>query len=315
MESELTPDILDAPEIADSATQEGPGEQASSEEQSGQPQPSTDSSIPTKEVVTTNPYTDEEATALIESEGKLDASRLTPAQKLVQKSFERHYNPKFQANAEKERQLYEYEQRLNALAQQVQPAPPRNIEEAYYRDKQGTLAQIDAVIEQKFTDMENAEAYRLMKLKENLLQGEKDKDTQSDKLNQYVSTLSNQARLEMIEDMPDFVSKAPILDKFASDNGVDSRLLAFLTNAPVLDALLKNAGIHDMDGVKAVKQIVKFVNAAHERATAGLTAETKKHIPTPKPLSSAGARSTGASNSNDLSGLSYAEYRKARMGA
>jgi hypothetical protein len=250
-------------------------------------------------------------------EGKLDASRLTPTQKLIQKSFDRHYQKGYEANAAEKRELQRQAQEL-AQAKAVlqsQTAPPKTWEEAFTRDRSGTLQQVDQAIEQKFRDFENAEAYQLMRLRESLIANETQKVASAQQMNHYIESMSNRANVEVLKDIPDFQNKVLALDKFAIEDGIDQRVLQMITNAPVLDALLKGANITDIDGVQAVKQLVKFVNKQYERKTAAQSAETKKNIPSPKPLISAGTRSGSSSESKDLGRLNYPEYKKARAGA
>ena len=51
------------------------------------------------------PYTDEEAAAILESGGNLDSKRLSPTQRLVQQSFEKHYTKGYQEVADMKKSL------------------------------------------------------------------------------------------------------------------------------------------------------------------------------------------------------------------
>jgi hypothetical protein len=90
------------------------------------------------------PYTDDEVLKVLDTDGKLDSRRLTPTQKLIQKSFARYANKGFEQIATMKRELEAQQEQIRT--QQQMATPPRSLEEAYDRDPDNVLRFIDQQI-------------------------------------------------------------------------------------------------------------------------------------------------------------------------
>lgn len=237
------------------------------------------------------PYTDEEAQAILEADGKLDSRRLTPAQKLVQKSFERGYTQKFQALAEQQRQLNSTMQNFQRM-QQVSASPLESAYQEYKRNPMGVVNDFQNTVDQ-LTNIYHAQNARqqteeaastLQKIRylERTLKGFEVRTNQEAKVSENFSTLSADAVKEIVKEIPDYEKEASNIANHVMQNGrMDGRLMEALTNAPIMDVLLKQLGINDMSGSQAVRQIVSFANSAYRLANAGRLAEAKKTTPAP----------------------------------
>src|SRR3990167_2359251 len=84
--------------------------------------------LPLEQPDANKPYTDEEANEILESGGELDAKRLTAAQKLIHKSFDKHFTRRFQEAADA-RRMYE--------AKAAEVSAPKTIYEAFDNDPAG----------------------------------------------------------------------------------------------------------------------------------------------------------------------------------
>ena len=94
-------------------------------------------------------YTDEEVVQILDGDGKLDSNRLTPTQKLVQRSFARHAEKGYQEIARMKKDIEAVKE-----TSRVQE-PPRTIEEAFDRNPQDVLGWIDGQIASMATEADN----------------------------------------------------------------------------------------------------------------------------------------------------------------
>jgi len=147
---DLTQDIEESLETPEPPETEEEGEQPDAEgaevaeETAETPEPEYDEqgNEITKPVI--RQYTDDEVLKILDTDGKLDSRRLSPTQKLIQKSFSRYANKGFEQIAAMKRELEG--QREQIQTQQQMAIPPRSLEEAYDRDPDNVLRFIDQQI-------------------------------------------------------------------------------------------------------------------------------------------------------------------------
>ena len=207
------------------------------------------------EIIKQQPYTDEEAFEILESNGTLDSKRLTPSQKLIQRSFDSHYTKKLQETAETRRQ---YEAKMSE---------PKNIFEAFERDPSGVRRQLNEAIFQKASeDPFSEETLKLQKLKGDLEIFE----IESRKNSQMADNIVKENDSFVRNAIPDFNDKkAQELTNFAiQEMGLTVNDIAYLTN-------------HQHGGLAG--KITVGINKLYQKFNAGKTAETKAVKPIAPP--------------------------------
>lgn len=240
------------------------------------------------EVVT--PYTDEEATALLEQGGVLDSKRLTAVQKLVQKEFERGYTRKFQALAEEKRQLQNQFQR-----------PKPTIEELFDNDPISVFEYVDNLIDEErrlnplgetLAELES----KRKQLERRMYSNMKEERVQSSKIAQ-AQALRQHTDAEIVKEIPNFHEKAGQLTDFAvKEFGMSPEELDMLTNPAIM-------------GVTA-KKLTIAINKAYEMSRSSPDVESRRSMP--QTVITSTSRS-GGSGRKSPEAMSYAEYAKARQ--
>lgn len=265
---------LDSLEDQTASTQDAGG---SVSDQSGTPQPSDASQI------TITPYTDDEVKHLLESDGKLDSNKLTPSQKLIQRSFEKYYQKRYQEGARQTRQV---DQRATA---------PPTIEEMYDQNPDGTMDQIDmAIIQAKREDPFSEKVIQLEAVQKKLLRRDLRKQSEESTATRNISFAQEAIR----KDIPDFDSKREKLNEFAEKElGIQGEELSLLTDPNVMGSL-------------AIK-LTKAVNTIFDRFNVLSQADKKEVKPKPPQLERAGASEMDKSTKDPLK-MSYPEYKKWR---
>ncbi len=242
----LTKEMLEEP--PDGSTQHGE-EVVSGEGVTTQP--------PETVTVGPKPYTDAEVEAILEADGKLDSTRLTPSQKLIQKSFERHYQRRYQDLATKKRE--------------VERPPARTVYEQFDQDPSGVMKDLRvAIAQKKKEDPFSDEVIRLETLRDELLERGMTRGREESRVSRAASEAEGQIR----KAIPDFEVKAPKLTEFAVNE------LGF--SMEEIDVLSDPAKV----GPLAVK-VTKAINVIYDRFNAG-TAAGKKEVKKVGPLARPG---------------------------
>jgi hypothetical protein len=241
-------------------------------------------------------YTPDELEALLQSEGEIDTSRLSPEGKLLMKSFQRGFDQKFQ-------QLAELRKRLEGQVQQRQPNKWEALVNEYMQNPAQVNAEIMSHIKRLVaidpTDPNYAEAQRkiveLQEVKDRLVLERQERLEGMRRQELLYAT----AKREILEAIPDFERKAPKLTEFAVGLGLSNEEIETITDPTKFGPL-------------AVK-LTKVLNKVYDKLNASQTAEGKVKKDAPTPLVRAGSGGElEKTKSKDPSEMSMSEYRKWR---
>lgn len=213
------------------------------------------------------PYTDEEASRILETGGKLDSSRLTQSQKLLQQSFERHSTKVWQDAAEA-RKAFE--------AKTAELSKPKTIYDAFNADPVGVKRSLNEMILQKEAeDPFSEDVLKLKRMKGDLEIYEMERREYGKKFNGLVSENLNTIR----NAIPDFNdSKAQEITDFAiKELGFTNDEVEYLTD-------------HRHGNLAA--KVTIAANKLMQRFNAGSSAEKKIVKPTAPALGRAGESGT-----------------------
>lgn len=224
------------------------------------------------------PYTNEEVQNILDADGKLDSNRLTPAQKLIQKSFERHSQKVWQEAAEVKRQ---YEQAIKA---QPTVDPKENYYQRFIQNPMAFLNEINGAIFKLSEVQPFDDNYVETQKQKAFYQAIKEEFMERRRLEvenvRNAELMSSQAKFSIAKDIPDFESKAQALTQFAVDElGFSLEEITKLTD-PITN------------GPLAVK-LTKAINKIYDAMNAGVSAEKKLIKNPPKSLERAGSGATG----------------------
>lgn len=261
MSDELTPAAV--LEAAEPVTQQSTGEPT--DQVTGvQDTLSTGSAEGEGEVAT--PYTDEEVVAILEQDGALDAKRLTPTQKLVQRSFEKGVTRKFEEAARIKSNAEEQVRQVQAWQQQVQQAYQQQSNpevwafQQYMQNPHAVISDINATIAQLETVSPYEEdSYKQARANIAKLQAYKDTFREQREAllsNQFMLHQSKQAMDAEFAKLPDFAAIAPQMEQYAVQKlGLLPQDIAFLKDPAVPYGLGTRL-------IKALYGVYKDMNAA-----------------------------------------------------
>lgn len=261
MSDELTPAAV--LEAAEPVTQQGTGEptdqvtgadealSAGSEEGKGEE---------------ATPYTDEEVVAILDQDGALDAKRLTPTQKLVQRSFEKGVTRKFEEAAKIKSQAEEQIKQIQTWQQQVQQAyqqqnnPEAWVFQQYMQNPQAVINDINATIAQLETvSPYDDDIYKQARANIAKLQAYKDTFREQREAvigSQMMLHQSRQAQEAEFAKIPDFAAVAPQMEQYAVQKlGLLPQDIAFLKDPAIPYGLGTRL-------IKALYGVYKDMNAA-----------------------------------------------------
>lgn len=171
------------------------------------------------------PYTDDEVVGILEKDGALDARRLTPTQKLIQKSFERGVTQKFQEAARlksevetQRNQLQEwYQQEQNKLLQQQNPE--MWVFQQYLQNPQAVIRDINtSIAEFEKVSPYNEEEYAKARANIAKLQGYKDTFREARESMYVNQAMLHQSKVTMdaeLAKLPDYQNIAPKMAEYA----------------------------------------------------------------------------------------------------
>lgn len=252
---------------------------------------STPAAVEGGEALKPNYYSDEEATQILESGGVLDSNRLTPTQKLVQKSFEKGTTRAFQEAAEMKRQ-YETAMRSFQEQQAIAADPKEKLFRDYVQNPINFVREINQAIENLEMIDPMADNYRESRQQIAKLRGLKDefdvRRTQMQTEHQSFDNIQTQTMAEIVEAIPNFHQVKDELSNFAyTQLGLSQQDVNFFTN-PVE---LARRGLDP----KAAVRVTKAVNKVFQIMNAGRMAE-QKVVKTPPQTVAAGTPGTPQSN-------------------
>jgi hypothetical protein len=236
-------------------------------------------------------YTDEEAAKIIEEGGVLDSNRLSPTQKLVQKSFERGTTRAFQEAAELKNQ---YEQAMRQLKEreQEQSDPKEKLYRQYKSDPVKFVQEINQAIENLEMVDPAADDYRSARQQIAKLSGLKNEfDARQYQETSYQNSLYavvNQANQEIVDAIPNFSQVKENLRNFSFNQlGLTQYDVEMFTD-PIQ---LAQRGFDPKSAVR----LTKAVHKVFQMLNAGKTAEAKVDKTPPIAVSS-GSPSTPKSD-------------------
>ena len=218
------------------------------------------------------PYTEAEIQDILNIDGEIDTSRLSPAEQATMKAMQRGFTPKLQEAAELRKEVALLREQVKGAKPVEQPA---DIFAAYDEDPDGVLRYVDSQIQELVAtgDAQDTGAIRQL---ESLKFDFNRRDVQ--KLREQASTRNVQTEImsQIMTTVPDLAAKQDKLKEFAlTELGYTEQELANETNPAVA-------------GIGAARAIAR-INTAYDKAQARTTVRRKrKKIPTPveKPSSS-----------------------------
>jgi hypothetical protein len=242
-------------------------------------------------------YTEDEFNEILDNDGKFDAKRLTPAQKVIQKSFERHYQKKYQEVAELKRQL--------ETQKQQETNPTESDDDKWYRAYSANPVQVLDTLNAKIGELETIdpwdEKYKEARASIAKINAFKDRlvarQRQESEIATRTSQISNQIIGEVVQAIPDFAERSEKLTEFAkSQYGFTNEELSYLTSPAM--------------GNVAVK-VIKAINQMYNVANAGKTAETKRvKTSVPKVSNEASGASAPKKTKTNFSAMSTEDFSK-----
>lgn len=280
--------------VGDVSTLEEPTTSAESKDQTGQEggDSSTATTTPEPQKPDLKPYTDEEVIQILESGGKLDSNRLTPIQKLIQRSFESHFTRRYQELADLKR---EYEAKIKEHeAKLVELSRPKTIYEAFDQDPVGVKRTLnEMLLTKEAEDPFSEDVRKLKKLKADLEIYETQKRVQESQLDK----IAYENEMAVRNAIPDFDTKVDKLTDFAiKELGFTNEEISYLTDPRYVGNL--------------ASKITIAVNALYDKFNAGKTAEKKAVKPTAPSLGRAGETKEQTKPSVDIKSLSDDEFEK-----
>lgn len=225
-------------------------------------------------------YTDDEVNQLLETDGRLDANRLTPTQKLIQKSFDRHFQKRFQQLAEERRE--------------VAQTRPQNIFEEFDRNPGGVMQVVrQAILQAKGEDPFSPKVSQLEALKDDLMYRQMT-------MNQY-QTESSRVMTETLSEvrriLPNLEESKPVLEEFAkSEYGFTDDDLSYLTDPTI-------------HGQGRVLKLIKFIKKNYELVNPGKGKEVKL---TPNKLERVGHTTESEDKGSNPETWSYTKFKAER---
>jgi len=238
-------------------------------------------------------YTPEELEALLQSEGDVDTSRLSPEGKALMKSFQRGLDRKFQQVAEMKK----------SIAAQGPKTPREELFDRYVKDPGGVVGEINAEIEkmesvdptdERYTEARRTVA-RLQALKDDFSVRRQDVIEHGRQVDSIVAT----TQAEILKEIPDFKEKADKLTEFAVGAGLSIQEVRALTDPTIV-------------GPMALK-LTRVINHLYDKLHAPVSAEKKVKRDAPPPLQRGGASGALDKKGEDDPGkLSMSEYLKKR---
>ena len=241
------------------------------------------------------PYTPEELSELLKTEGTIDTDRLSNEGKLLMKSFQKGLDHKFKGVAEKEKQIERDrleqsridgqrradEQRQRELANN----PKEQYFDKYMRNPPVIINEINAEI-QKLERVSPRDEDAYLQAREAIasLTAVKDefairREGYTNQRN-YVDSLKSKALESARGAISNFDTKSGDLMKFATEEmGMPEQMVYHFTDPAI-------------QGLEGATEALKFINKMYDKMNAGKTAEGKLKKTSPKPLVKPGSTPT-----------------------
>lgn len=212
-----------------------------------------------KPVQKKEPYTEAEIQEILNIDGEIDTSRLSPAEQATMKAMQRGFTPKLQEAAELRKEVALLREQMKEAKPVEQPS---DIFVAYDEDPDGVLRYVDNQI-QELATTGDAESMASIRQLEALKFDFNRRDVQ--KLRDQTSTRSKQSEImnQIITAVPDLATKQGKLKEFAiTELGYTEEELANETNPAVA-------------GIGAARAIAR-INTAYDKAQARTTVRRKR---------------------------------------
>ncbi len=205
------------------------------------------------------PYTEEEIQQILQSDGEIDTTRLSPAEQATMKAMQRGFTPKLQEAAELRKEVKELREAMEQAKPKEQPA---DIYEAYDQDPEGVIRYVDNQINDLVAtdpvgNMANIRQLESLKFDFNRREVQKIREQSS------TQTEQNQIMSQILSAVPDLAVKQHALKEFAlQELGYTEEELAYETNPATA-------------GAKAARSIAR-INTAFDKAQAKKTVTQKR---------------------------------------
>jgi len=267
--------------------------------------PSSEPNVPQPDGLQKTPYTAEELSALLESDGEIDTSRLSAEGRAIQKSFQRGLDKKFKELSEQRREP--------SVQQRQEPSDPKEKLFREYMQKPGdVLRRINAEIEKLEASDPAEENYgqkrrdiaRFQALKEEF----RDRKEQVLQFESVMDRVSSESERDLLTAYPDYFQKAEQLTQFALDAGLDRNTVNILTD-PRAQIVLPDGRLIFMPAAAIAKAVYKLFGKSNIGKSAD-SKEVKKGQSLGRPGSGSGDKTVSKTKTPDE--MSYEEYKAMR---
>lgn len=239
-------------------------------------------------------YTDEELLGMVERGENFDEKKLSPVQTALYKPFKGDYTKKTMALAEKEKVFAQRQQQLQQAGQYIQQVMQKAMETApvdervymeYVQNPQATIQKLRnaaqqaeyALADDTLDASQKRQAIENRAILNETIANVQARFQREQQTKGYAEQLMQAGEAEVLKAIPDIAAKAPKLDTFVKEYGMDVSLAAALTDPLFLDVLCKQKGIN-LTGAQARAQVYKFINNTFDK-TAGVVQKTTTAAP------------------------------------